>query len=110
MVTRERRDRAGAAQRQSCPEPLRHQRTETQGPQSSPQHARHLLVVQSVFCSVNRVKMIPFLSKPTNYPLRKDTRGKDIDTYRFLLVFTLGSSLLSSELNPSLGSAERESS
>lgn len=52
--------------------------------------------------SVNRVKMILFF-------LKERHTGKDVVTYRFLLVFTSGSSLPSSELDPSLGSAERKS-
>ena len=41
--------------------------------------------------------------------LKERRTGKDVATYRFLLVFTSGSSLPSSELDPSLGSAERKS-
>lgn len=42
-------------------------------------------------------------------PARKDTGGgEDRDTHRFLLVFTFGSSLPTSELDTSLWSAERE--
>lgn len=41
--------------------------------------------------------------------LKERHTGKDMVTYRFLLVFTSGSSLPSSELDPSLGSAERKS-
>ena len=52
--------------------------------------------------SVNRVKMILSF-------LKERRTGKDVATYRFLLVFTSGSSLPSSELDPSLGSAERKS-
>lgn len=46
---------------------------------------------------------------PARFPPRKDTGGgEDRDTHRFLLVFTFGSSLPSSELDTSLWSAERE--
>ena len=61
-----------------------------------------LFGVEPVPGSVNRVKMILFF-------LKERRTGKGMVTYRFLLVFTSGSSLLSSELDPSLGSAERKS-
>ena len=63
---------------------------------------RPLFGVEPVPGSVNRVKMILFF-------LKERLTGKDVVTYRFLLVFTSGSSLPSSELDPSLGSAERKS-